>query len=66
MISHPNRSKGRRFEMRVTMDNVTFDDSPVGELARILRDTADRLEAGDLGARLFDINGNVVGQFACK
>lgn len=56
-------------ELRLSIDtsNAAFDGDDRGlELARILRDLADKLEAGDFGptytaAPLRDINGNRVG-----
>jgi hypothetical protein len=50
--------------LEVTMDNAAFDGlgGPHVELARILRDAADRLDAGHSdGFKLRDINGNTVG-----
>ena len=48
--------------------NVT-NDSAAPELARILREIADRIEAGtDYGwfKTILDVNGNDVGRFAMK
>lgn len=53
-------------QLTVTMDNAAFaDGNDKAELARILRDLADNLEAGDGtdGATLHDLNGNKVGRF---
>lgn len=55
--------------IRINLDNDAFHDSLDGrlsagpELARILREYADRIEyeAHPEGAQLFDINGNHVG-----
>lgn len=42
--------------------NAAFEDSPTTELARILRDLADRLERDGIPPEhLRDINGNRVG-----
>lgn len=51
-------------KINITMDNAAFADNP-NELARILRDLADNLEAGNGtdGANLRDLNGNKVGRF---
>ena len=49
----------------INMDNAAFEDFLGSELARILRDLADRIEDGDLADRIVlrDYNGNTVGQF---
>lgn len=41
--------------------NAAFDDAPEGEVVRILRAAASRIEVGDWPAGLLDINGNRVG-----
>ena len=49
-------------------DNAT-NDSAAPELARILREIADRIEAGtDYGwfKTILDVNGNDVGRYALK
>jgi hypothetical protein len=59
-----------QFRLQIACDNAAFeDDNMTTELARILRDVARRLEAGeDCGSfvNVRDINGNVVGSFALK
>jgi hypothetical protein len=51
--------------IEINTDNAAFADEPGYEIARILREHADRLESrgpGDLGTvTLLDINGNRVG-----
>lgn len=48
--------------IRIDTDNAAFEDMPT-EVARILRDAADKLEAGHIdGFSLRDINGNTVGE----
>lgn len=47
----------------IQMDNAAFADEPATELARILRNLAERIEEGSTESRLRDINGNHVGQF---
>jgi hypothetical protein len=54
--------------IKVKTDNAAFEDSPCAEVARILRDLADKLEnfapRGGLPkepCNLRDINGNTVG-----
>lgn len=55
--------------VRINTENAAFDDEPATELARILRDLADKAERGDIPnayANVHDINGNVVGVWALK
>lgn len=50
-----------RFEIDLKTTNAAFDP-PDPEISRILRDIADKLEAGNLnGGTIMDINGNPVG-----
>lgn len=53
-----------RITITIETGNSAFDDGPMTETARILREVADRMEGdGILGNRnLFDHNGNRVGQ----
>lgn len=54
------------FKMIFATDNAAFEDDPVYEVARILRDTADKLEAGRDASHfqtILDINGNDVGRY---
>jgi hypothetical protein len=52
--------------IKVKMDNAAFEE-PAAELARILRDIAERIEGGEVMAfTLFDVNGNNVGVFQVK
>jgi hypothetical protein len=49
-------------EITIAMDSAAFDDAPMTELARILREYADKIERdGEPSKKLRDINGNVVG-----
>lgn len=55
-----------RFEVHIGMDNAAFEDEgKENELARILRELADRVESSELEPqdvmRLLDVNGNRVG-----
>ena len=50
------------FRIDIGTSNAAFKDDP-GELARLLRKVADRLDRGDKDGRIVDINGNVVGRF---
>ncbi len=47
----------------VQMDNEAFTDYPASELARILRDLSEKVEAGIMVCAVMDGNGNRVGQF---
>lgn len=52
----------KHVSLTVDMGNAAFDDAPMTALARILRDVADRIEAGtEFAGNLQDINGNTVG-----
>lgn len=56
------------WNIRIKDANAAFDENPAGEVARILRDLADRIEThGDEGRiALRDINGNTVGEAYCQ
>jgi hypothetical protein len=54
------------FELRIETDNAAFGDTlddRAAELARILRNVANRVELGVVGAAVLDHNGNKVGSF---
>jgi len=56
----------RMFTLRIETDNAAFSEGNLGgELARILRDVAARLERSTCydAALLFDVNGNSVGNY---
>lgn len=55
-----------RFTLRLDTDNDAFRDEPASEIARLLRDAARRVEAGDAEGRLRDANGNTVGAFCVE
>jgi hypothetical protein len=50
-----------RITIELETGNAAFDDSPTGEIARILRAMADRIEEVGMLPVPRDINGNVVG-----
>ena len=54
------------FTVTIKTDNAAFGDHTVNEVARILREVADRIETdGDErrdGLTLRDVNGNTVGR----
>lgn len=54
------------FEITIETDNAAFGEDEGGagpEVARILREVADKVENGAAGGRVFDFNGNGVGRF---
>lgn len=52
-----------RMQIHFDLDNAAFDESPCGEVARILRDLADRMELGISDVtKISDTNGNRIGQ----
>lgn len=56
------------FKLSFDTDNAAFDDMPELEIARILRDIANRVESGEVSGyhkalNVRDINGNVIGTF---
>lgn len=49
--------------LTISMDNAAFGDDPAAELARILRDLADRVErVNPENISVRDANGNKVGE----
>lgn len=55
----------KTFTVKIDTDNAAFGDAWQLETARILRDIADRLEAGEQFTHyqtLRDVNGNEVGR----
>jgi hypothetical protein len=66
----------RTFTLKVNCDNAAFTEhdyptyaSAAPELARILREVADKIEGGcqyDFFQTIRDVNGNDVGRFALK
>lgn len=53
------------FSCHIKTDNDAFaGDNRNAELARILREIADRLESGHTSGRTFDANGNRAGQWS--
>ena len=52
--------------IKLECSNEAFDGANGGEIARILRKLADKIDGTDVADRsiaLCDINGNVVGEF---
>jgi len=57
------------FTIKMDTGNAAFDPDPQYEVARILREIADRLErdgANGLYQTIHDINGNDVGRWRLK
>jgi hypothetical protein len=54
--------------IRIEMDNAAFEDTPMLELGRILRELARSVETlgRDTETRLRDVNGNTVGEFSVQ
>lgn len=50
------------FTIKIDCDNAAFDQAPEAEVARILRDVAQRVVQGQTTVMLFDYNGNQVGE----
>lgn len=55
-----------RFELSLKTGNAAFEDQPASEIARIIKDAAERIENGEFEGNLYDINGNRVGCFFVK
>ena len=51
------------FTLKLNTDNAAFSYDAAMEVARILREAANKLESGFTDTKLRDYNGNVVGQF---
>lgn len=54
------------FELRVVIEGAAFDDDRCGELARMLRLAADRVEIGVTQGKLRDSNGITLGSHELK
>jgi hypothetical protein len=54
-----------KFTLNIKTDNAAFEDQPAIEIARILREAADRVEQSPILVMgiLRDINGNEVGKW---
>jgi len=51
-----------KFTITIECDNAAFTDDAAHEVARILREAADKLERGQTEFKLMDYNGNTVGR----
>jgi len=52
------------FKLEAKTDNAAFETWPAGELARILRSVAAKLERGETGGAVMDSDGNTVGAWS--
>lgn len=56
-----------RLRLEIDGSGAAFDARPATELARLLRETADRIaDDGDSEGVLRDINGNYVGEWRVR
>lgn len=51
------------FILKIDCDNAAFDEWFTDEVARLLRETADRLDNNQTDGKIRDSNGNSVGEF---
>jgi hypothetical protein len=54
---------GRGMTVEFNMDNAVFERSPQFEVVRILEEIVARVYAGEKGAKIFDLDGNVIGEW---
>lgn len=60
------------FKLEFSTDNAAFADAPDSEVARILREIADKIESAgphgalEIGGKVADENGNTVGEWSLK
>lgn len=63
-------SRTREFRLTIDTGNEAFQPEPNAEIARILREVADRIESDGRSIHWYqnirDVNGNTVGQYAEK
>lgn len=52
-----------KFIMRIESEGEQAQDEPGGLTYDLLRATADRIDEGDDEGKLFDVNGNLVGEW---
>lgn len=53
--------------VKIKTDNAAFGGADKAlELARMLREIAQKIERGHTEGKVYDLNGNPVGAFACK
>ena len=57
------------FKLNIRTDNAAFEDCPGFEVARILREIANKVDGRELPyymQTIRDCNGNDVGRYSCK
>jgi hypothetical protein len=57
--------KDMQFVIRIVGGNAAFEDNP-GELTRIIRDCARKIDNGQWTGKLMDLNGNTTGIYGFK
>ena len=50
--------------LKIDTDNQAFEEDKSFEVVRILKEVIQKLESGYQESRLFDLNGNAVGEFS--
>jgi hypothetical protein len=67
---HRSQRLNHMFTLKFETENEAFtdqgeetDEARLAESARILREIADKMEAGTDGGTIFDVNGNKIGQW---
>jgi len=64
MVAASERMRIAMFKMKLETDNAAFDDGErMHEVARILRQIAERIESGTVEAGIFDSNGSRAGRW---
>ncbi len=53
-------------QLKITLTTPAFCPNPASELARILRDLAERIEHGNTSVELTDADGAKVGEFSIE
>lgn len=56
-------SKPSKFRLVIKLENEAFEEDHDQEIARILFAVAEKVRAGEDGAKILDVNGNTVGMF---
>lgn len=51
------------FTLEFETENEAFTDDPQAEIVRILQNLVRRIEHGEEGGAIMDVNGNKVGSF---
>ena len=51
------------FTLKFDTDNSAFDDAPREEIARILKEAAEKVIYGENDGKILDENGNTIGKW---